>query len=470
MTHVTQPLVADATDDSVEAASPADDRQLQLEKLEAAQTTSREALLRAGFFSEQATLETYSGGRSNVTHHLVRYCVKNRSSRSYTFKWDKYNADIQAFSPVSRRIRSRRRVCPTCVTSHPAQYLTLLVTLLHRTRSSGLRFQRQFRGDDNSVDFAELLETLRDIEDLAGGVTRLAAAADADTATVIEAPLREVKAMVAACREAFSQQATSARSAVLDGDVAALLAAASAGAVSSAYALNPNRKGRTVDALVSHRSTSEVSLMRGIATMLFGAWVTFCRSNPDSDPGLWRPDGIVDGDIDTDWVTLEALSSIRTWETDPSTSADPWASVLANWKAVARSQANVLLEDWCAHYRWVRAAPKDTTTVVILDRRPEPMSSLGTLDRYDLLQRTLASFAPAPTEHPQLWVAAVPTLAARALDGYSAAGGAVQVASLEGFDTGRLDEALGIMLGFEDTFSGPTWFTSAAHATLSCLN
>jgi hypothetical protein len=451
-----------------EAAAEAPSLTLQLEKLEEAHTAAYQSLLLAGFYSSSSQAETHAGDRTNRTHHLDKHCARSRSSQPQTFVWDKHKVDIVSFSPTTRNNSARRQICATCQANHPQRYVALLAALVHRVSVVGRRFQRLFRGDGADVALTDMLEVLREIDDLVAGIRQLFGdAADREGLTALDDPFAQAEKLAVVCRELFDVRA--ATTVALDVEDEAMLAAASAATIASSYTLVPNRKGRDVAALVSYRSGSEANLVRGVQE-LFLRWVEHCRQSPGQDPESWRPDGVLDTDVDLSWATVEALAAVHTWHVTPDVAEDPWLTVTTNWRHAARTEVDLLYRDWCDHYRWVRSAPADHTSLLVLDRRPEPMAGLGTLDRYDLLQRVLGKFAPRPSEHPQLWVATVPTVAARALDGYSAASGQVQAASLEGFDTGRLDEALTIVWSFEETFSGPRWFTSAAHAALSCLS
>ena len=455
---------ADIGDLAEDAAAPSPHEQLEL-----ARKKVYEQLLTSGFFSAKVKQETYAGSRSSVTHHLDRYCPKLRASRLYEFSWDKHERSLLAFSPVSRRKVSRRKICATCQADHPARLESMLAILLHRLVIDAMRFQRLMRGEEGAPYFTDMLESLRDIEDTASGVAALVGRApDRAALAALEQVLRQAEQMVEVFASVFAQQA--AAEPVFDVEDEALLASASAAMPVQSYSLLPNRKQRDVGALVSYRSDGEVRLMRGVQE-LFSSWVSHCRTRPEDEPEAWRPGGVAATDIDPDWVTIEALRTIADWHVEPRAAhSGPWETMVENWRCVAAEQMNVLHRDWCDHYRWVRSAPQGTVTLMVLDDRAEPMTAMASLDRYDLLSKVVGKAAPRSTAHPQLWVVTVPTFVARALDGYSAAGGAVQVASLESFAAeDRLEEVLSLTLSFRDTFSGPQWFSAAASAALSCL-
>jgi hypothetical protein len=462
--------LADASQDDVTAAQAAAEATEKRQKLVDAVSDADEAVydaLSAAGHTTSSKRSTWAGGRLNRTHHLSSYCSKLRASRPAAFEWGAYDSELASFNPATRKHTTRRKLCVACQQAQPESFATMMALMLRNISISARRVGDVAARGSGSVDLTAMQDMVQDVEEQVAGVRQLIEQAPAEVdSTTLSEPLRRIDQLVAACHALYAQ--ASATSPGLVRAEEALLAAASAATTKSAYALVPNRKGRHVPALVSYRSDTDDALMYGVNEAFF-EWVKFCQANPDADPREWRRDGFEPQHVSGDWATVDAVSSVTTWNVPADGSLNPWELAVANWKVAAAQQLNTLLDDWCDHYQWVRSAPDVTTTLVIYDARQVPLSTLGTLDRYDLLQRTLARFAPKPTSHPKLWVVNVPTAAARALDGYTAAGALVQAASLDGLAPERLDEALTLALGFEENFSGPQWFTSAAHAAISCL-
>lgn len=441
----------------------------------------KERLGDAGF-ADGASVALYAGSSLNRKQHLALGCSKIRARTVYRDNLDQHSNIENLFGT-----QASQTICLTCAENRTDEHRMLLGLALGKVTGHGRTFTDAHQAGSHGPNFARMRQELTrakatfDMVLAAAETTEgeLLVLHDGAEGSGVESvsvapvsplawPLKHAADLITAL-ECALLRAAGRKQLTIDNSLAERLAAASAAVQAGPYQIAPDRKGREVSALLSRKPRGEQDMpFASFVQDRFADWVAHCQENPGR-PGSWRPDGAMTYDVgDLPW-NLEVLADIDRWHIPPDPDLGPWEQMRANWQHLAVQQLSVLYLDWENHRSWVLEGGEEPALLLVRDLRQDPLVGLGALDRFDLLATALDRFPAEASGTPRMWVARVPLLVARALDGYSVNGGEIQAASLEGADSGKVEEIVSSVDALRETFDGNRWLSEAAKAAIACM-
>lgn len=455
----------------------------------------RERLELVGFHAN-TIVDLYAGSTANRKQHLWSGCIKLRAHSMYRVQFGR-NEDLSSFFGS----HERQIICSDCIEQHPGRFRALLSLGLEAVARSASRFILA-HGASDGPNFARMRQELLSAKETLSSVAAKAAAlgesldvsvaepsgeaatscgesagAEVEELTPVSAlawPIRLAEDLVRLL-DAANDRAVSTNRSALAPELVQLLATASAAMPGAAgpFQLVPNRRLRDVPALYTRlpRHASDQPLAHFVQER-FSEWVAHCREQDVDTPTPWRPNGAVPKDVASQpWsFEFDSIPELNKWHIEPDPSLGPWGQMMANWRHLALQQLSLLYQDWEEHRRWVLDSGQKPSLLLVRDPRPEPLTGLGALDRFDLLQSVLSRFPAEKAGQEYMWTVQVPRLAARALDGYHSSSGQVQAASLDGVDVSKLDEVLSTTESLRSNFKRDDWLSPAAQAAMACLS
>lgn len=389
--------------------------------------------------SPSETLSTFAGSPQAVTHHLDASCEDLRARRTVSFKWRTPGMYNVGYPQDTSLFAGTLRLCASCAERFTGAAALLGVSILY------VAFQK-VRTAAYCLD--ETHGSGRSAHDAAAGVleaSRLLEGFKSQPIPYLPDVCDAVEAAIAAAENALRVSVEMYRRSppkLPEGELLDLLAASCARPV-SAFRSDPNPAGRTLHALREPPGmllAGEEGMLPDPRTIfavsqLFDRWYKEVSvSGTNVRWGRERAEAFAASDM-KQLSAASAVNALDVWAIAPDAALSPRELVEANWRAAAGREAEQLFEDWYERLEGLLACPPGDCLVLMHAPQDIRLIDLEDLDRYGCAKRVLRTYPLDPASTSGMYLAAVPVVVARAMDGYSSAGDPderIEIASLEG--------------------------------------